>query len=443
MGRRRKIFLFFFIASFALFAACGKKGGGGAGLPKNKANLDDDDNRRNLLDASRINPNAGILGQDLSQITGDPRLIGGPGFDPSGNSHGGLLDPTGAGGAAGGPAGLRKAAGEGSHDGGAGPERGPAGSAGPTGKSASEEGKPAASDSTQKPKFGGPALPIDRVKFEKPEEWEKNLIAKTTPAEGAVGSSGGASHGALDKIRRSVSDYTGLGKLDMPGPKIAEFPSTDPSEMPAYVKACVDSHPDGYSVTVPHVRVADRKHGHFASQAGRVMSIDKSTGRVKVTMQVDLSYPGLSPEAKREEIKKAELDRAAMIEFFSHYGIELDLTFNHDAAATNSLARAFARILPSWAGGRSAMETWTGTLYRDPASGKAPIPLDDRTRALTRLHEFLHMLGNHDEYPGYGAGVSEAEAATYEADSAMKYPFGSPKLYERHLKTILGQLCGK
>ncbi len=440
MGRRRTFTYLVLLPLLMLqVVACKRNRPRGGGNPGNgAARVDDGRNNQNqnqnqnqnLNNLANSNLNQGIDPNDFNALgLGNTQLIdpsghGSRGFDPSGTGQGSvpgeraaLADP------------LTK---------GQDPSRAAVSASG-----GAPEGKPAGStevaSAKPEPAPGGVREPL---KVSAKEEFERELAKRTNSGSRDLASEGGT-HDSLGRLRRRVTDAISPTSVNLPSPKIAEFPSTQ--NIPDYIKTCAARRGEGASVNVPHIEDAHRDgHGHYASQSARTMSIHD--GRVRIAMTLDLSYPNLGLEGKKQKILDMEQERAYMVEFFADQGIELDLTFQHDPPPKgNVFKRAWAKVFGNNGTSQTDMNNWgsNANIFSHDANGKYSIQpgreMGLRERAMAHCHELCHKLGLHDEY---AAITGDNKAQQFENDSIMKYPYGKPKLYPRHFSRMLGPLCG-
>jgi len=434
MGRRRTFIIFSLIGLLSVQVACKSSGGGGG--PKISGG---GQNNPSLLDVNNIpfNDNQNQGNQFSHSGVTDSRFSSFPsGFDISGGGRGAGLDPAVAGsGPPAGAGGLAKPL-AGSHAGDSvaavSPPKPPvdpkaASKAGATDPSAARGAadKPGAVTAHRIPRS-------EDAGMSSREQFERELAARTNAKPRDPASTGGV-HGAIDTARRQITDLLGSSQVNLASPKIEKFPEPR-GPLPDYVTQCIAKVPDGTAVTVPHVRDGFRDgKGHFASQGGRVMSINH--GRIRISMTIDLLYPDLGPDGKREKILAMERERDVMVDFFAQYGIEMDLTFMHDPQAKPGV---LARLSAFVHGAHRAMHTSNMDNWASTNRGK---PMNEQLSAYTHLHELGHMLGLHDEY-AEAVGPTEAKKYEKETNSLMNHHWENPKLYPRHLQRILGPLCG-
>lgn len=195
-----------------------------------------------------------------------------------------------------------------------------------------------------------------------------------------------------------------------------------------YIDQCLKTRPKGRVLT-KNRNLSDGVYGWTTINSWMMNDGEKIT--IKTALK--LNYQVSSAREKGALVQRMERIKNCMEWFYRKHGINLELTFVHEQE--RSLPRGFLRnVINLWRYGRGYnVSNWGFTL--------GGYDLDDLKACSTMLHEFTHMFGVMDEYPdGNRPGQMIGEP-----DSIMRYTFTSPaklRLYPRHIKTILGPLCG-
>ncbi|MCB0341136.1 MAG: hypothetical protein H6626_05175 [Pseudobdellovibrionaceae bacterium] len=176
-----------------------------------------------------------------------------------------------------------------------------------------------------------------------------------------------------------------------------------------------------------------------SGESGEAYELGRQDGIWVIRATVQLRYSHYFSAEELEEARGImEQTRQWIQDYYAPYGFDLQITFDHayfDGSSRNSYNTpkkdSFVVYIRRNTGYHMKSVYWG--VNRD---------FDFVERAVLITHEFSHLLGLKDEYQSAIGAASPEEEASYENDSLMKntdHP--QPKLYPRHMKTILRPIC--